>query len=324
MSAFAKCEISGPGAESWLDGLLTNAVPKKVGRVTLSYLLTAKGGVRSEFTVYKVAPQRYYLVSAGAYERHDHDYLKKALPRDGSVNFERLTTAMGVLVLAGPRSRDVLKKLTDADLSNEAFPWLTGQRISLGVAQVDALRVNFIGELGWEIHHPIEMQNYIFDLLMEAGAEFDIKPFGIRAMTLMAIEKSYKLFPRELSVEYSAYESGLDRFISLKKPGFYGKEALLAWQEKGVANKLVTMEVHGVTDADARGSEAIYQNGEIVGRATSGGYGWRVSKSLALAMIRPDLAVEGAEFEIAILGKLHKATIIPDSPYDPDNIALRS
>jgi dimethylglycine dehydrogenase len=324
MSAFAKCEISGPGAESWLDGLLTNAVPKKVGRVTLSYLLTSKGGVRSEFTVYKVAPQRYYLVSAGAYERHDHDYLKKAMPRDGSVNFERLTTAMGVLVLAGPRARDVLQKVTDADLSNAAFPWLTGQKISLGVAQVDALRVNFIGELGWEIHHPIEMQNYIFDLLMEAGAEFKIKPFGIRAMTSMALEKSYKLIPRELSIEYSAYESGLDRFISLKKPGFYGKEALLAWQAKGAANKLVTLEVHGVTDADARGSEAIYKDGEIVGRATSGGYGWRVSKSLALAMIRPDLAVEGAEFEIAILGTLYRATIIPDSPFDPDNNALRS
>lgn len=324
MSAFAKCEISGPGAEAWLDQLLTNAVPKKQGRVSLSYLLTAKGGVRSEFTVYKMGPQRFYLVSAGAYERHDHDYLKKALPRDGSVTFERLTTAMGVLVLAGPRARDVLKKVTDADLSNEAFPWLTGQKISIGLAPVDALRVNFIGELGWEIHHPIEMQNYIFDLLMEAGAEFDIKPFGIRAMTLMALEKSYKLIPRELSVEYAAYESGLDRFISLKKPTFFGKDALLAWKEKGLANTLVTLEVHGVTDADARGSEAIYRGDEIVGRATSGGYGWRVGKSLALAMIRPDLAVPGAEFEIAILGKRHKATLIPDSPFDPENVALRS
>ena len=324
MSAFAKCEISGPGAEAWLDQLLTNAVPKKVGRVTLSYLLTNKGGVRSEFTVYKVAPQRYYLVSAGAYERHDHDYLKKAMPRDGSVRFERLTTSMGVLVLAGPRARDALSKITDADLSNEAFPWLTGKKISLGLAQVEALRVNYIGELGWEIHHPIEMQNYIFDLLMEAGAEFEIKPFGIRAMTAMAIEKSYKLIPRELSVEYSAYESGLDRFVSLKKPGFFGKDALLAWRESGAANTLVTMEVQGVTDADARGSEAIYKDGEIVGRVTSGGYGWRVGKSLALAMIRPDLAVENAEFEIAILGKRHKATLIPDSPFDPENTALRS
>ncbi len=324
MSAFAKCEISGPGAESWLDGLLTNAVPKKIGRVSLSYLLTAKGGVRAEFTVYKTGSQKYYLVSAGAYERHDHDYLRKALPGDGSVNFERLTTAMGVLVLAGPRSREVLAKLTDTDLSTEAFPWLTGKKISIGLAQVDALRVNFIGELGWEIHHPIEMQNYIFDQLMEAGAEFGIKPFGIRAMTSMALEKSYKLIPRELSIEYSAHESGLGRFISLKKPGFFGKEALLAWRDKGLANTLVTLEVHGVTDADARGSEAIYQGETLVGRATSGGYGWRCGKSLALAMIRPDLAVPGAGFEIVILGQRHKATIIEDSPFDPDNNALRS
>ena len=324
MSAFAKCEISGSGAEAWLDGLLTNAVPKAIGRVSLSYLLTAKGGVRAEFTVYKSGPQRYYLVSAGAYERHDHDYLKKAMPRDGSVSFERLTTAMGVLVLAGPRARDVLAKLTDADLSSAAFPWLTGKKISIGAAQVDALRVNFIGELGWEIHHPIEMQNYIFDQLMAAGAEFDIKPFGIRAMTAMALEKSYKLIPRELSVEYSAFESGLDRFVSLKKPDFYGREALLAWRDAGLSNSLVTMEVHGVTNADARGSEPIFAGGEIVGRVTSAGYGWRVGKSLALAMVRPDLAKPGAEFDIMILGHRHRATIIADSPFDPDNLALRS
>ena len=324
MSAFAKCEISGPGAEAWLGGLLTNAVPKKLGRVSLSYLLTAKGGVRAEFTVYKIAPQRYYLVSAGAYERHDHDYLRKALPRDGSVTMERLTTAMGVLVLAGPRSREVLAKLTDADLSNEAFPWLTGQRISIGAAQVDALRVDFIGELGWEIHHPIELQNYIFDHLMAAGADFEIKPFGIRAMTAMALEKSYKLIPRELSIEYSAHESGLDRFISLKKPGFFGKEALLAWRERGLANRLVTLEVHGVTDADARGSEAIYRGDALVGRVTSGGYGWRCGKSLALAMISPDLGEPGTQLEVVILGQRRAATVIADSPFDPDNLALRS
>jgi dimethylglycine dehydrogenase len=231
---------------------------------------------------------------------------------------------MGVLVLAGPRSRDVLAKLTRADLSNEAFPWLTGQRISIGAAPVEALRVNFIGELGWEIHHPIEMQNYIFDKLMAAGAEFDIKPFGIKAMTLMALEKSYKLIPRELSVEYNAFESGLDRFISLKKPGFHGRDALLAWKDKGLANQLVTMEVFGVTDADARGSEPIHQGETLVGRVTSGGYGWRVGKSLALAMVRPDLAAPGTELEITILGQRHKAVIIPDSPFDPDNNALRA
>jgi dimethylglycine dehydrogenase len=324
MTAFAKCMISGPGAEAWLDGLLTNAVPKKVGRVTLSYLLTSKGGVRSEFTVYKQAPQQYYLVSAGAYERHDHDYLKKAMPRDGSVEFGRLTTAMGVLVLAGPKSRDILAKLTDADLSSAAFPWLTGKRISLGIAPVDALRVNFVGELGWEIHHPIEMQNYIFDKLFEAGEEFGLKPFGIKAMDMMRLEKGYKLIPRELSIEYSAYESGLDRFISSKKPAFHGRDALLAARAAGEKWKLVTMEVHGVTDADARGSEAVYHDGKLVGRATSGGFGWRAGKSLAIAMVPPALAVLGAQFEIAILGQRYEASIIIDSPFDPDNNRLRA
>lgn len=324
MSAFAKCLISGPGAEEWLGKLLSNAVPKKIGRVSLSYLLTPAGGVRSEFTVYKRGPQSYYLVSAGALEQHDHDYLIKALPADGSVKFERLTTAMGVLVLAGPRARDVLAKVTRTDLSNEAFPWLTGKRISIGAAPCDALRVNFIGELGWEFHHPIEMQNYIFDKLMDAGAEFDIKPFGIRAMTSMALEKSYKLIPRELSVEYNALESGLERFISMKKPDFVGRDGLLAKKEAGLSSTLVTLEVLGVTDADARGSEAIYRDGQLVGRATSGGYGWRTAKSLALAMIAPEHANLGTELEISILGTMHKAVVIPDSPFDPENLALRS
>ena len=143
-------------------------------------------------------------------------------------------------------------------------------------------------------------------------------------MTAMALEKSYKLIPRELSVEYSAHESGLDRFISLKKPGFVGKEALLAWREQGLANRLVTLEVLGVTDADARGSEPIYLGEELVGRVTSGGYGWRCGKSLALAMIAPRLGEPGSELEVAILGQRHKAIVIADSPFDPDNLALRS
>ena len=140
----------------------------------------------------------------------------------------------------------------------------------------------------------------------------------------MALEKSYKLIPRELSIEYSAFESGLGRFINLKKQTFHGRDALLSWNAAGLKNKLVTLEVHGVTAADARGSEAIYLGNEIVGRATSGGYGWRVGKSLALAMVRPDLAIVGAVFDIAILGQRYLATIIEDSPFDPENMALRS
>ncbi len=322
MSAFAKFQVSGSGAESWLSGLLTNALPK-LGRVSLSYLLTIKGGVRAEFTVFRDAPQSFYLVSAGALERHDYDYLIKSLPLNGSVRLEKLTTQMGVLVLAGPRSREVLAKLTNADLSNAAFPWLSGKTINVGVAHAKALRVNFVGELGWELHHPIEMQNYIFDKLFETGAEFELKPFGIRAMDSMRLEKSYKIVGRELSIEYAAFESGLSRFVSLKKDSFVGRQALLDWQSRGFNNSAVTLEVHGVKDVDARGSEPLYAGDTIVGRATSGGYGWRIGKSLALAMVQPELAGVGTKLDITILGERYTCTVTADSPFDPANEALK-
>ena len=325
MSAFAKCIVKGPGAEMWLESIFANTMPKNIGRISLVHMLSNNGGVRAEFTVYKTAPQRYYLVSAGAFESHDHDYLFKLAPKDGSVNVQRVTSQTGVLVLAGPSSRDVLQKLTDADLSNNNFKWLTGKKINVGYATAEALRVNFVGELGWELHHPIEMQNYIFDKLMDAGEEFGIKPFGIRAMDSMRLEKSYRLIPREMSIEYSAFESGLDRFVKLdKEVDFIGKESLFKWKNNGFENGFVTLEVLDVTDADARGSEAIYKDGKIVGRATSGGYGWRCGKSLALGLVKVEYANIGSSLEIEILGERHKAIVIEESPFDPENKNLRS
>lgn len=324
MSAFAKFEVSGKGAESWLDAILSNRVPKAINRVTLTYLLTRNGGVRSEFTLTRVGPERFYMVSAGALESHDFDTLFRLLPQDGSVRLDKVTTQYGVLVVAGPRSRDLMQKVADTDMSNAAFPWLTGRPISIGAAGMLALRVNFVGELGYELHHPIEMQNYVFDKLMEAGQAFDIKPFGIRAMDALRLEKSYKLIPRELSIEYAALESGLDRFVDLKKNvDFLGRDALVAKRDKGFANRFVTMRVDGVTDADARGSEPVYLGDELVGRTTSGGYGWRVGQSLALAMVRPDLGEVGSELEIVVLGERRRAEVIPDSPFDPENLRLR-
>ena len=325
MSAFSKATVSGQGAEEWLNSIVANNVPKGVGRIGLCHMLSLNGGVRAEFTIYKRAENSYYLVFAGASERHDWDYLTKLAPKDGSVTLQKITTQMGVLVLAGPKSRDVLQKLTDTDLSNHNFKWLSGKSINVGYAQAEALRVNFVGELGWELHHPIEMQNYIFDELMRVGSEFNIKPFGIRAMDSMRIEKSYRLIPREMSIEYSALESGLDRFVKLDKAcDFVGKAGLSAWQKKGFNNTFVTLEVHDITDADARGSEGIYKNGELIGRATSGGFGFRVNKSLALGMVLSNYAIEGAELEIEILGQRHRATVIPESAFDAENLALRS
>ncbi|MGO4564239.1 FAD-dependent oxidoreductase [Rhizobium sp. 2YAF20] len=324
MSAFAKMEVSGPGARAWLDSIFANTIPKKRGRIALCHMLTEWGGVRSEFTVYEWAPGRFYLVSAGAYEAHDHDYLRKLLPGDGSVRLQQITQRLGVLVLAGPRSRDVLKKLTRTSLENKDFPWLTGKEISVGAASAHALRVNFVGELGWELHHPIEMQTYIFDKLMAAGAEFGIKPFGIRAMLAMSVEKSYRLIPREMSIEYNAYESALDRFIKPEKE-FLGRNGLLAYKEKGLKWNFATLVVETGNDVDARGSEAIYNEaGELVGRATNGTYGFRIGKSMALAMLRPQYAVEGTKLKIKILGTTYTATVVGESPFDPDNAALRA
>jgi dimethylglycine dehydrogenase len=324
MSAFAKAYVRGPGAEAWLDSILANRIPKKIGRVGLCHLLTTRGGVRSEFTVFRAGPESFYLVSAGALERHDHDVLKKLLPKDDSVRFHPLTTQYGVLVLAGPNARKLLQKVTDADLSNEAFPWLSGKKISVGDADSYVLRVNFVGELGYELHHPIEMQNAIFDTLWDAGKAFGIKPFGIRTMLSLAVEKSYRLVGRELSIEYSAYESGLDRFVHPNKGNFLGRDALVEWRERGSSNAFVTLEVHDVDDADARGSEPVLKDGKLIGRCTQGTYGWRVGKSLALAMIRPEFSALGTEIDVPILGKAHRATVIAESPYDPDNHALRS
>ena len=324
MSAFSKFEVTGAGAAGWLDSILANRIPRKTGRLGLCHLLSENGGVRSEFTVYKIGEENFYLVSAGAFERHDFDVLSRLLPSDGSVQLNKITTQQGVLVLAGPRARDVLAKVTDADLSTQAFPWLSGRHIDVGVANANALRVNFVGELGWELHHPIEMQNYIFDLLMEAGKEFNIRPFGIRAMNSLRLEKSYRLIPRELSIEYAALESGLDRFVRLDKNAFVGRDGLLAWKERGFRYAFATLEVHDIEDTDTRGSEPVFSGDKMVGRCTSGGYGWRLGKSLALAMIEQGNEKIGNELEVEIFTKRHKATVLEESPFDPGNERLRN
>ena len=325
MSAFAKCRISGPGAEAFLDNLTANKLPKGIGRVSLSHALTQRGGVHSEYTIQREAEDSFYIVSAGAGQRLDHDWIKKHMPDDGSVRFDNLTNSIGVLVLAGPRSRDILQKLTRTDLSNKAFPWLSSKLIDVNMAPAMAFRMNYVGELGWELHHPIEYQNHIFDALMEAGAEFQLKPFGIRAMDAMRLEKSYRMVGAELSIEYAALESGLDRFVHLNKGDFIGRQALSEWQERGFANAMVTLEVHDTVDADAIGGNPVMlPGGEVIGRATSGGYGFRLDKSLAMAMVRPDLAEVGMKLEIDILDRRLSATVVEESPYDPTNEKLRA
>ena len=324
MTAFAKCRISGPGAERLLDNLVANKLPKKNGRVNLCHALNKNGGVLSEYTIAKESNDSYYIVSAGAFQRLDHDWIQQWMPKDRSVKFENLTNSIGVLVLAGPKARDLMSKVSSADFSNESFPWLSSQKIDVGLAPTIAMRMNFVGELGWELHHSIEYQNHIFDRLMEVGKEFKLKPFGIRAMDSLRIEKTYKLIGTEMSIEYSPFESSLDRFVHLNKGNFIGRDALVQWQQKGFQNKLVTLEVKEVKDADTLGNNPIYKGDKVIGRATGGNYGFRVEKSLAIGMVQPDYAAVGSKLTMDILGTTYDVEVIQDSPYDPDNNFIRA
>ncbi|MBM3584749.1 MAG: FAD-dependent oxidoreductase [Alphaproteobacteria bacterium] len=323
LTGFSKFEVSGSGATAYLDGMLANRLPQKIGRIGLAHLLSERGGVVSEFTITRLAENRYYVVCAAAAERHDFDELWRRLPADGFVRLDNVTAAMGVLVIAGPKSRDLLAKVTRADVSGAEFPWLTSQHINVGVVPARAMRVNFVGELGWELHHPITVQNAIWDALMDAGAEFGIQPFGIRAMDSLRIEKSYKYWRVDLTTEYSAWQAGLDRFVHLNKGPFPGREALVREQQMGVPRRLVTLECD-VKGMDPFGNEPIWAKRTMVGRATSGAYGYTVGRSLALAYVNTAHAAPGTELAIEILGKRYPARVIADSPWDPENARLRA
>jgi dimethylglycine dehydrogenase len=325
LAPFTKHEVTGPGAEAWLDSLVANKVPVKPGRIGLCHALTKKGGIRSEFTITKLADNHYYVVSAGAAERYDSDYLQRKLPRDGTVQLRNITTSRGTFVVAGPKAREVLARLTDTPLGNEHFPWLTGQVIEVGLAtDVYALRVNFIGELGWELHFPIEYANGLFDAIFAAGKEFGIGMVGMRAMESLRLEKSYRMWGSDLTRDYTPFEASLDRFVRMDKGEFIGREALARQLAAGVPHRFVTLEVHAVTDADALGNEPLFDKDALVGRATAGCYGHVLGKSLALAYVKPHYAAIGSQLEIEILGERRKATVIRESPFDPENRRLRA
>jgi dimethylglycine dehydrogenase len=309
--------------------LVANKVPTKIGRIALCHALTQRGGIRSEFTITKIADQHFYVVSAGAAERYDADYLQQKLPQGAaasSVTLRNITTSRGVFVVAGPRSREVLAKLTDTALDNAAFPWLTGQVAEVGLAvDVYLLRVNFVGALGWELHFPIEYAHHLFDAIFAAGEEFKIGMAGMRAMESLRLEKTNRMWGTDLSPDYTPYEAGLDRFVRLNKGAFIGKEALEKQLKDGVPHRFITFEVHDVKDADALGNEPLFDTkGNLVGRATAGYYGHALGKSLGLGYVKPEFAHIGDELQIEILGERKRATVLVDSPYDPENKELRS
>ena len=322
ITSFSKFRVSGPGAEAALDRVLANRLPKAAGRIKLAHALTDR---RCALRVYGAARGPGLLLPGefGCGRALRPRFPAAARRRATGVRIENITTAHGVLVLAGPRSRDILQAVTDADLSNEAFPWLTAQPISIGLAPATAMRVNFVGELGWELHHPIEYQNRIFDALVEAGEQHGLAMCGMRAMDSLRIEKSYRMWGQDLTIEYSAFEAGLDRFVALDKGDFIGRDALAAQREAGVPQDFVTLEVDA-RDADPWGNEPIYDGEIMIGRATSGAFGHTVGQSLALGYVARDHAVRGRRLAVEILGERRPARIVPNSPVDPANTRLRA
>ncbi len=327
-TAFTKHIVKGPGATKFLDWFTTNKLPR-VGRINLTYALTAKGTTRSEYTIVRLKEDEYYLVSAGAWQLYDADFLSKAVSDKekefGRVEVQDVTSQFGVFAIAGPRSRDILSRIikdehVETALSNKRFPWLSAKSIELGMCPVNAIRVAYTGELGWELHHPIEMQNYLFDQIEKAGKKYDLKLVGARAQNWLRQEKSYRAFGTELGRDATPLEAGLDRFVDLSKD-FFGKESMV---KHGINTKCVTLLIDGPKDADPWGSEAVYLDGKRVGRLTSGGYSVAFSQSIGMGYVNPDLATLGQKLQVKMFDQLWDAVVTEDSPYDSSNLNIRN
>ncbi|MGB5837568.1 MAG: FAD-dependent oxidoreductase [Albidovulum sp.] len=322
ISNFAKYEIKGTGAGAWLDRIIANRVPAKIGRSCLTPLIGKRGGIAGDFTVTKLAEDHFFMVGSGMAERYHMRYFNE-VPRPDGVSFTSLTKAMCGVNVAGPRARDLLTRLTNADLSNAAFPFMRSARITIAGVEAIAIRVSFTGDLGWELYVEEADQLALYSALLDAGSAFGVRPVGGRALLSLRVEKGYGSWGREYSPEYWPQEVGLDRLIKLDKPEFLNKAAYEALADRAPREKLVMFEIDA-TIADASGGEPIFlPDGTPVGRVSSGAYGYSVGKSLALGFVKTAFAVAGTELSVAVIGQPHRAVILPAPPFDPKGERLR-
>ncbi|MFQ6023896.1 MAG: FAD-dependent oxidoreductase, partial [Acidiferrobacterales bacterium] len=307
LSAFSKYDVTGKGAEAFLNRICANRMPRRDGGVALAHMLGEPGGIECEATITRFGPERFYMLSGAVAELHDLDWMVQHIDDGEAVTITNITADYGCLVLAGPRSRDVLSKLTNADLGNEAFPWLRGKEIDVAGVPTRALRVSYVGELGWELHHPMNQMEKLYDALMEAGKEYGIANFGLYAVNAMRMEKGYKAWGSELTTEITPIEAGLERFVRVDKD-FIGRDVVLARQNNGVDLKLVYVTVD-TDDADPLGNEPVYDGERIIGITTSGAYGHTVKQTVAFAYVESNYAEPGSQFDIGILGDRRRATV---------------
>jgi dimethylglycine dehydrogenase len=322
ISNFAKYCVKGPGAEDWLNALFANRMPRAVGRSCLTPLIGKRGGIAGDFTVTRLGEEEFLVIGSGMAERF-HQRFFRAIPLPAGTTFESRTEAMCGFNVAGPASRDLLRRLTDTGLESEAFPFMRSQRITVAGVPVVALRVSFTGDLGWELHCETADQTALYSALIEAGRDLGAGPVGSRALMSLRVEKGYGSWSREYSPEWWPQESGMDGLIKMDKE-FLNKAAYAALADRPPREKLCLLEVVA-TDADATGGEPIFlPDGTPVGQVTSGTYGYSVGKSLALGYLKTGLAGPGDMVEVAILGRPHRAVVLDKPPFDPEGARLRA
>ena len=324
-SNFAKYKVSGPGSAAWLQGLFTNALPK-IGRTVLTAMLNPQGRIEGEFSVSRIGEEEFFLFGSQAAEVHHPRWFLSHLPEGSPIRFETLALSMVGLTVAGPRSRDVLQKLTDTSLATKDFPFMSFRRVNIGMAPVWLSRMTYTGDLGYEIWIAPEYQRYLFDLIWDAGKEFDMRMFGFRALITMRLEKNFGTWYREFRPIYTPLESGMERAMKFDHE-FIGRAAVEAEMETGPARKLVMfkVDVDETRPADVLGDEPVFHNGEVVGWITSGGYAHYSGVSLALGYIPAALAVEGTTgFEIEIIGNMRPAHLQLEPVLDPSGSRMRA
>lgn len=317
MHGFSRYSLKGEGAAEWLRGQVTGALPK-IGRMNLGYFSDSRGRILTEISLIRHDEDEFTLMTAAVAQWHDFELLTGRLPQDGSLQLTDITADYGVLLVSGPKSRDVLSSTIDADFS---AGWLSHQSAKMGDLDCTIARVSFVGELGWEIHFALNDMPAFYDAVIGAGAQ----PFGMYALDSLRLEKGYRTWKGDLSSDYSMVEGGLDRFVRIEKPqDFIGKEAIAAELEAGPKQRFVTLTLDA-GECDAPYMSSIFHDGKIVGETTSGGWGYRVNTSIALGVVRADLAEPGTKLTIEIYGKKYRAEVQPDWPlWDPKNERLRA
>lgn len=305
ITGYAKYEITGPGAETWLSHLLANRMPAK-GHLALTPMLNEAGKLIGDFTVAKADDERFYIFGSGPAENYHMRWFEAHLPTDGSVAVRPLTVELAGLSIAGPRARDLLAKLTDADVSNAALPFMAFREMDLGIVPAKVGRVSFTGDLGYEIWVRSDYLLAAHDMIVDAGRDLGLAHFGGRALMSLRLEKSWGTWAREYRPIYGPLEAGLGRFVSFKKNDFIGRDGALKEKEEGGKLRLLTFTVE-TKDVDVIGDEPVWHKGKVIGWITSGGYAHYVGQSVALGYVPKEIALEGEGFEIEIIGKRHKA-----------------